>query len=243
MVVALAFLIILAVFRGLLVALKAAVLNVLSIAASYGVVVAVFQWGWGGPALGVSGKVPIESYVPMMMFAIIFGLSMDYEIFLLSRVHEAWLRTGDAEASVAHALEITARVITCAALIMVSVFAAFVVSDNIVVKMLGLGLAVSVLIDATVVRLLMVPAVMTLLGRHAWWTPRFLDRILPHIDAEETTSRGREPQLSCCARGVSTSIVTSSRTSGVCPSRSVHTRSAINAGSSSASWVRRSANG
>ncbi|WP_328875873.1 MMPL family transporter [Streptomyces sp. NBC_00287] len=189
-VVALAFLIILAVFRGLLVAVKAAVLNVLSIAASYGVVVAVFQWGWGGPALGVNGKVPIESYVPMMMFAIIFGLSMDYEIFLLSRVHEAWLRTQDAKASVAHALEITARVITCAALIMVSVFAAFIVSDNIVVKMLGLGLAVSVLIDATVVRLLMVPAVMTLLGRHAWWTPRWLDRILPHIDAEGEHQRG-----------------------------------------------------
>ncbi|GAA3983647.1 MMPL family transporter [Streptomyces plumbiresistens] len=183
-VVALSFLIILIVFRGLLVALKAAVLNVLSITASYGVVVAVFQWGWGGPALGVSGKVPIESYVPMMMFAIIFGLSMDYEIFLLSRVHEAWLRTGDAKASVAHALEITARVISCAALIMVSVFAAFIVSDNIVVKMLGLGLAVSVLIDATVVRLLMVPAVLTLLGRHAWWTPRPLDRILPHFDTE-----------------------------------------------------------
>ncbi|GGQ77495.1 membrane protein [Streptomyces griseorubens] len=183
-VVALAFLIILAVFRGLLVAVKAAVLNVLSITASYGVVVAVFQWGWGGPALGVSGTVPIESYVPMMMFAIVFGLSMDYEIFLLSRVHEAWRRTRDARASVAHALEITARVITCAALIMVSVFAAFVVSDNVVVKMLGLGLAVSVLIDATVVRLLLVPAVMTLLGRHAWWTPRRLDRLLPHIDAE-----------------------------------------------------------
>lgn len=191
-VVALAFLIILTVFRGLLVALKAAVLNVLSIAASYGVVVAVFQWGWGGPALGVNGKVPIESYVPMMMFAIIFGLSMDYEIFLLSRVHEAWQRTGDAKASVAHALEITARVITCAALIMVSVFAAFIVSDNIVVKMLGLGLAVSVLIDATVVRLLMVPAVMTLLGAHAWWTPRWLDRILPHIDAEGE-QEAREP--------------------------------------------------
>ncbi|GAA4336013.1 MMPL family transporter [Streptomyces venetus] len=183
-VVGLAFLIILAVFRGLLVAVKAAVLNVLSIAASYGVVVAVFQWGWGGPALGVHGKVPIESYVPMMMFAIVFGLSMDYEIFLLSRVHEAWLRTRDAKGSVAHALEITARVITCAALIMVSVFAAFLISDNIVVKMLGLGLAVSVLIDATVVRLLMVPAVMTLLGPHAWWTPRWLDRVLPHIDAE-----------------------------------------------------------
>ncbi|WP_030866612.1 MMPL family transporter [Streptomyces sp. NRRL S-37] len=193
-VVALAFLIILAVFRGLLVAVKAAVLNVLSITASYGVVVAVFQWGWGGPALGVSGTVPIESYVPMMMFAIIFGLSMDYEIFLLSRVHEAWLRTGDAKASVAHALEITARVITCAALIMVSVFAAFVVSDDVVVKMLGLGLAVSVLIDATVVRLLLVPAVMTLLGRHAWWTPRWLDRVMPHIDAEgEGNARRQAP--------------------------------------------------
>ncbi|NUK17530.1 MMPL family transporter [Streptomyces lunaelactis] len=183
-VIGLAFIIILIVFRGLLVAVKAAVLNVLSIAASYGVVVAVFQWGWGGPALGVSGDVPIESYVPMMMFAIVFGLSMDYEIFLLSRVREAWLRTGDSKASVAHALEITARVITCAALIMVSVFAAFIISDNIVVKMLGLGLAVSVLIDATVVRLLLVPAVMTLLGSHAWWLPRWLDRILPHVDAE-----------------------------------------------------------
>ncbi|MFF4360425.1 MMPL family transporter [Streptomyces sp. NPDC001604] len=195
-VVGLAFLIILAVFRGLLVAVKAAVLNVLSIGASYGVVVAVFQWGWGGPALGVHGKVPIESYVPMMMFAIIFGLSMDYEIFLLSRVHEAWLRTGDAKASVAHALEITARVITCAALIMVSVFAAFIVSDNIVVKMLGLGLAVSVLIDATVVRLLMVPAVMTLLGPHAWWTPRWLDRIMPHIDAEGDQTAGSASDVS-----------------------------------------------
>ncbi|MCX4710352.1 MMPL family transporter [Streptomyces fimicarius] len=191
-VVGLAFLVILAVFRGLLVALKAAVLNVLSIAASYGVVVAVFQWGWGGPALGVSGKVPIESYVPMMMFAIVFGLSMDYEIFLLSRIHEAWVRTGEARASVAHALEITARVITCAALIMVSVFAAFVISDNIVVKMLGLGLAASVLIDATVVRLLLVPAVMTLLGRAAWWIPGPLDRILPHLDAEGGAEAGAE---------------------------------------------------
>jgi RND superfamily putative drug exporter len=183
-VVCLAFLIILAVFRGLLVAVKAAVLNLFSIGASYGVVVAVFQWGWGGTALGVAGKVPIESYVPMMMFAIIFGLSMDYEIFLLSRVHEAWIRTRRAEDSVAYGLEITARVITCAALIMFSVFAAFILSDNIVVKMLGLGLAVSVLVDATVVRLLLVPAVMTLLGQHAWWVPRWLDRILPHLDTE-----------------------------------------------------------
>ncbi|MFE2937807.1 MMPL family transporter [Streptomyces sp. NPDC059255] len=183
-VVALAFLIILLVFRGILVALKAAVLNLISIAASYGVVVAVFQWGWGGPALGVNGTVPIESYVPMMMFAIVFGLSMDYEVFLLSRVHEAWRRTHRSGDSVAHGLEITARVITCAALIMVSVFAAFILSDNIVVKMIGLGLAVSVLIDATIVRLLLVPAVMTLLGSAAWWTPRWLDRLLPHVDTE-----------------------------------------------------------
>ncbi|MEV7085216.1 MMPL family transporter [Streptomyces sp. NPDC093085] len=183
-VVALSFLIILLVFRGLLVALKAAVLNLLSIAASYGIVVAVFQWGWGGPALGVSGTVPIESYVPMMMFAIVFGLSMDYEVFLLARVHEAWRRTGESGGSVAHGLEITARVITCAALIMVSVFAAFVISDNVVVKMVGLGLAVSVLIDATVVRLLLVPAVLTLLGPAAWWTPRWLDRILPRPATE-----------------------------------------------------------
>ncbi|MFR9675187.1 MMPL family transporter [Streptomyces sp. TR02-1] len=183
-VVCLALLIILAVFRGVLVALKAAVLNLVSIGASYGVLVAVFQWGWGGPELGVSGTVPIESYVPMMMFAIVFGLSMDYEIFLLSRVHEAWLRTGDARGSVAHALEITARVITCAALIMMSVFAAFLFSSNVVVKMLGLGLAVSVLVDATLVRLLLVPAVLTLLGSSAWWLPHWLDRILPRIHAE-----------------------------------------------------------
>ena len=183
-VVALAFLIILCVFRGLLVAVKAAVLNLVSIAASYGVVVAVFQWGWGGPALGVSGDVPIESYVPMMMFAIVFGLSMDYEVFLISRVHERWLGGGDSKASITHGIEATARVITCAALIMVSVFAAFILDDDIVVKMLGLGLAVSVLVDATIVRLLLVPAVLTLLGRHAWTTPRWLDRILPHINAE-----------------------------------------------------------
>ncbi|WEH40622.1 MMPL family transporter [Streptomyces sp. AM 2-1-1] len=190
-VVALAFLVVLVVFRGPLVAVKAAVLGVLSISASYGVVVAVFQWGWGGPALGVPGDVPIESYVPVMMFAIVFGWGMDHEIFLLSRIHEAWLRTGDPRGSVAHALGITARVITCAALIMVSVFAAFLISDSIVVKMLGLGLAAGVLIDASVVRLLLVPAVMTLLGRAAWWTPRWLDRALPRPGTEGTA--GRKP--------------------------------------------------
>ncbi|HEV2638480.1 MAG TPA: MMPL family transporter [Actinocrinis sp.] len=121
---------------------------------------------------------------PVVVILLWQGVGIDYEVFLLSRVHEAWMRTHDSKGSVAHGLEITARVITCAALIMVSVFAAFLLGDDIVVKMLGLGLAVSVLVDATIVRLLLVPAVMTLLGPRAWWPPRRLDRILPHIDSE-----------------------------------------------------------
>ncbi|MBQ1088058.1 MMPL family transporter [Streptomyces sp. B93] len=183
-VVAAAFLLLLTVFRSLLVALKAALLNLLSIAAAYGVVVAVFQWGWGGGLLGVPEPVPVESYVPMMMFAIVFGLSMDYEVFLLSRIREAWLHTGDNRRSVAVGLAGTARVITCAALIMTSVFFAFLLSTNVVIKMLALGLGVSVVIDATVVRLVLVPASMYLLGRANWWLPRRLDRVLPRLDAE-----------------------------------------------------------
>ncbi|MFJ7902141.1 MMPL family transporter [Streptomyces sp. NPDC096198] len=183
-VVAAAFLLLLTVFRSPVVALKAAVLNLLSIGAAYGVVVAVFQWGWGGPLLGVPEKVPVESYVPMMMFAIVFGLSMDYEVFLLSRIREAWLRTGDNHRSVAAGLAGTARVITCAALIMTSVFFAFLLSTNVVIKMLSLGLGISVVIDATLVRLVLVPSTMYLLGRANWWLPRWLDRILPHFDPE-----------------------------------------------------------
>ncbi|MFD0314825.1 MMPL family transporter [Streptomyces flavalbus] len=183
-VVAAAFLLLLTVFRSLLVALKAALLNLLSIAAAYGVVVAVFQWGWGGALFGVPEPVPVESYVPMMMFAIVFGLSMDYEVFLLSRVREAWLASGDNRLSVAEGLAGTARVITCAALIMTSVFFAFLLSTNVVIKMLALGLGVSVVVDATVVRLVLVPATMFLLGRANWWLPRWLDRVLPRLDAE-----------------------------------------------------------
>ena len=183
-VVAAAFLLLLTVFRSPLVALKAAVLNLCSIAAAYGVVVAVFQWGWGGSVLGVGEKVPIESYVPMMMFAIVFGLSMDYEVFLLSRIRETWLAREDNQLAVATGISATARVITCAALIMTSVFLAFLLSTNVVVKMLALGLGVSVIIDATVVRLLLVPALMFLLGRANWWIPRWLDRLLPHLDPE-----------------------------------------------------------
>ncbi|MFD9366161.1 MMPL family transporter [Streptomyces sp. NPDC060020] len=183
-VVAAAFLLLLTVFRSPLIALKAAVLNLFSIAAAYGVVVAVFQWGWGGELFGVTEKVPVESYVPMMMFAIVFGLSMDYEVFLLSRIREAWLHREDNHLAVATGLAATARVITCAALIMTSVFLAFLLSTNVAVKMLALGLGVSVIIDATVVRLLLVPASMYLFGRANWWLPGWLDRLLPHLDPE-----------------------------------------------------------
>ena len=178
-VIAAAFVLLLLTFRSPVLALKAAILNLLSIGAAYGVIVAVFQWGWGGSLLGVSEKVPIESYVPMMMFAIVFGLSMDYEVFLLSRVREAWLARPDNHASVAHGLAVTARVISCAALIMTSVFLAFLLSTSVVVKMLALGLGVSVLIDASIIRLVIVPATMFLLGRYNWWAPRWLDRLLP----------------------------------------------------------------
>ncbi len=186
-VVALAFLLLMATFRSLLIAVKAALLNLLSIGAAYGVIVAVFQWGWAGSLFGVSEKVPIESYVPVLMFAIVFGLSMDYEVFLLSRIKEVWERTGDNDTAVAGGLAATARVITCAALIMASVFLAFVLSSNVVVKMLAVGLCASVLVDATIVRLILVPATMTLLGRANWWLPHRLDRILPGIDAEGFT--------------------------------------------------------
>src|SRR5487761_2074084 len=188
LVVVLAFLLLMAAFRSLLIALKAALMNLLSIGAAYGVIVAVFQWGWGSSLFGVSEKVPIESYVPVLMFAIVFGLSMDYEVFLLSRVKEAWERTGDNGTAVAAGLAATARVITCAALIMASVFLCFVLSSNVVVKMLAIGLSASVLVDATIVRLILVPATMTLLGRANWWLPGWLDRILPKIDAEGSST-------------------------------------------------------
>ena len=183
-VIATAFALVTAAFRSLWLALKAAVLNLFSIAAAYGVVVAVFQWGWARTLLGVGQAVPVEAYVPMMMFAIVFGLSMDYEIFLLSRVQESWRATGDAHRAVATGLARTGRVISGAALIMVSVFLSFVLSPVVVVKQLAVGLAASVLIDATVVRLVLVPAVLHLLGRRAWGLPAWLERVVPHLEVE-----------------------------------------------------------
>jgi putative drug exporter of the RND superfamily len=190
-VIAAAFLLLLLAFRSPVLAAKAAVLNLFSIGAAYGVLVAIFQWGWGSSLLGVSEKVPIESYVPMLMFAIVFGLSMDYEVFLLTRVHEAWLSTEDNQASVAHGLAGSARVISCAALIMASVFFSFLLSPDVVVKMLAVGLGTSVLIDASVIRLLVVPTTMFLLGSYNWRTPRWLDKITPRLFQHQLSGAGQ----------------------------------------------------
>ncbi|WP_202817683.1 MMPL family transporter [Kribbella sp. ALI-6-A] len=172
------------VFRSVLVPLKAALMNLVSIGASFGVMVMVFQWGWGADLIGLESTVPIVPFIPMFMFAILFGLSMDYEVFLLSRVREQYLATGDNDGSVVHGIATTGRVITSAALIMISVFLGFVASGDPAAKMFGLGLAVAIFIDATVVRMILVPATMKLLGKANWWIPRWLDRLLPVIDVE-----------------------------------------------------------
>jgi RND superfamily putative drug exporter len=192
-VVLLSLLLLTTAFRSLAIGIKAAVMNLLSVGAAYGVVVAVFQWGWGSSLIGMDQKVPIPAFVPMLMFAIVFGLSMDYEVFLLSRVHEAYVRSRDPHRSVAIGIGSTARVITTAAAVMVVVFASFVADTDPIIKMLAVGMAVSVLIDASVVRMVLVPAIMSLLGDNAWWVPRWLDKILPHIDIEgDSTSAGAE---------------------------------------------------
>ena len=183
-VLGLSFILLMLVFRSVLVPLKAVLLNLLSIAAALGVLVAVFTWGWLRAVLGVSAAVPIVDVVPMILFAIVFGLSMDYEVFLLSRVREEWVLGGDARGSVVRGLTSTARVISAAAAIMVCVFLAFTLSSDVIVKMMGLGLAAAVFLDATLIRLVLVPATMSLLGDLNWWLPRWLDRLLPHIDVE-----------------------------------------------------------
>jgi len=173
------FLLLMVMFRSVLVPLKAVVLNLLALGACYGVLVAVFQWGWGDHFLGVGRAGPIDAWVPMMLFAVIFGLSMDYEVFLLSRIREAYDRTGDNSEAVATGVSNTARVITAGAAVMFCVFGAFVLGSFRGLKIFGLGLAVAVLLDATVVRLVLVPATMELLGDRNWWLPPWLDRWLP----------------------------------------------------------------
>ena len=183
-VVGLSFLLLLSVFRSVAVAVKAAVLNLASLGASFGVVALVLQGGWAGRLVGIDTPTPLPAFVPVLMFAVLFGLSMDYEVFLVSRIRERWLATGDNSASVTEGLAGTARVVTAAAAIMIAVFAAFVPSPQIFLKVIGLGMASAILVDATIVRMLLVPAVMQLLGRAAWWLPGWLDRLLPNLDIE-----------------------------------------------------------
>ena len=185
-VLILSFLLLMVVFRSLLVPLKAVIMNLLSIGAAYGVMVALFQWGWGGDLTGVA-PAPVEPWMPMMLFAIVFGLSMDYEVFLLSRVREEYNRTGDSRTSVADGLAATAKVITAAAAIMVVVFGSFLLESDRTFKLMGTGLATAIFLDATIVRMLLVPATMELLGDKNWWLPGWLDRLLPNIDVEGHT--------------------------------------------------------
>jgi RND superfamily putative drug exporter len=184
-VIALSFLLLMAVFRSIAIPVKAALMNLLSMGAAYGVIVAVYQWGWLSSVFGVSRTGPIDPWIPLMMFTIVFGLSMDYEVFLLSRIREEWRRSGVNTLAVADGLASTARVITAAAAIMVCVFLSFVINDPLrVLDVFGLGLAVAVLIDATLVRMVLVPSVMQVLGRANWWMPAWLDRVVPTLGVE-----------------------------------------------------------
>jgi RND superfamily putative drug exporter len=196
-VVLLSALLLMTVFRSLWVPLKAVVMNLLSIGAAFGLVVAVFQWGWGLGLLGIEGTGPIISFFPIFLFAIVFGLSMDYEVFLMSRIHEEWEHTKDATKSVTEGLALTGRVITAAAAIMITVFASFILGDDRIIKLFGVGLAAAIFIDAVIIRSVLVPAIMQILGARAWYFPAWLDRILPrvHVEAEEEGDGG-EPVLS-----------------------------------------------
>jgi RND superfamily putative drug exporter len=183
-VVALAFLLLMVAFRSIVVPITAALMNLLSVAASYGVLTAVFEDGFAIGLIGLDHEVPIVSFVPLMMFAILFGLSMDYQVFLVSRIGEHWVETKDNTRSVIEGVATSARVITSAALIMVSVFASFVLNGDPAVKQFGLGMAVAIAVDATIVRCLLVPAVMVMLGKANWWLPRWLDRVIPRLGLE-----------------------------------------------------------
>ena len=190
-VVALSMVLLLVVFRSVVIAVKAALMNLLSVCAAYGVLTAVTQWGWLGHALGFPEKMPVTTWVPIFLFVILFGLSMDYEVFLLSKIREEYDRLGDNGLAVGRGLAATARVISAAAAIMVVVFLSFVLTPDVSVKQIGLGLAAAVLVDATVVRLVLVPAVMELLGQANWWLPSWLARLLP--GGRPATVSGNEP--------------------------------------------------
>jgi RND superfamily putative drug exporter len=183
-VVSLSMVLLLIGFRSVTVAVKAAVMNLLSVSASYGVIALVLQGGWAGRLVGIDTPTPLPPFVTVLMFAVLFGLSMDYEVFLISRIRETWIRTGDNGRSVTEGLAGTGRVITAAAAIMIAVFLAFVPSPNVILKLIGVGMAAAIFLDATVIRLLLVPAVMHALGRFNWWIPRRLGLRLPELHIE-----------------------------------------------------------
>jgi RND superfamily putative drug exporter len=204
-VVLLSALLLMMVFRSVWVPLKAMAMNLLSIGAAFGLVVAVFQWGWGASLIGVDSTGPIISFFPIFLFAIIFGLSMDYEVFLMSRIHEEWEHRKEATEAVTRGLALTGRVITAAAAIMVTVFASFMLGGDRIIKLFGLGLASAVFIDAVIIRSVLVPAIMQLLGARAWWFPAWLDRILPrlHVEPEEgdPSPTGEHPVVATAGSG------------------------------------------
>jgi RND superfamily putative drug exporter len=195
LVVILAFLLLAIVFRSFVIPLTAACMNLLSAGAAFGILVAVFQWGWLGAVFGVNRAGPIQAFLPVMLFAILFGLSMDYQVFLVTRIQEEYLRSGDNRVAVRNGLASTGKTISAAALIMILVFGSFILGGQLVIKQFGLGLAGGILIDALVIRMAIVPSLMFFLGRSNWWFPRSLDRMLPHIGVEppQPTSATGDP--------------------------------------------------
>jgi RND superfamily putative drug exporter len=183
-VVIVSFLLLMMVFRSLLIPLIAAVMNLLSVGAAFGVMTAVFQNGWGNSLIGLNTTGPIESFIPVLLFPILFGLSMDYEVFLVTRIFEEWHRRGDTTEAVTHGLAATGRTITAAAAIMFLVFASFVLGGEWVIEMFGVGLAAAVLLDALIVRMVLVPGLMIMFGKANWEIPAWLDRLLPHLNVE-----------------------------------------------------------
>jgi RND superfamily putative drug exporter len=188
-VIGLSLILLAVVFRSIVVPLKAGLMNLLSIGGAYGLLVIVFQWGWGKGLIGVSKDGPVESYLPMILFGIAFGLSMDYEVFLVSRIHEEYTHGRDPKSAIYHGVGTTGKVVAAAGAIMVSVFFGFVLPDERSIKEIGFGLGTAILIDAFLVRLILVPAVMTLLGKRAWYMPAWLDRVLPRISVEGESDR------------------------------------------------------
>ena len=195
-VLILSFLLLMVVFRSLVLPLKAVIMNLFSVGAAYGVMVAVFQWGWAGRVIGIGETGPIDPWIPVALFVVLFGLSMDYEVFLLSRIREEWLRTHDNSLAVADGLAVTGRIITAAAAIMFCVFASFVIKDPLhILKVFGLGLATAVLVDATIVRMMLVPSIMEILGPVNWWMPAWMDRSIPQIGVEVTPTALTPPRV------------------------------------------------